>query len=119
MDRLDVWLPSNLFRNLFETMSNTKPPEHLVPNLVTQFEGSSLLKQAEYDPFMKTLTLHFHDETKLYEYIDVTQEVFDELSKAESAGKFFHRNIRGKFEFLKQPLNSTPIEPAEEEKEKE
>lgn len=100
-------------------MSEDKTPKHLVPNLVTVFEESALLRRAEYDPFMKTLTLHFHDETKLYEYIDVEQSVFDELSLAESAGKFFHRNIRNKYEFLKQPVIKKQLhnQPATEEEE--
>ena len=34
----------------------------------------------------------------VYRYKDVPQEVFDELLKAESVGKFFYSKIKGKFE---------------------
>ncbi len=34
-----------------------------------------------------------------YRYKDVPEEVFDELLKAESVGKFFFSKIKGKFEY--------------------
>ena len=34
----------------------------------------------------------------VYRYKDVPEEVFDELLKAESVGKFFFAKIKGKFE---------------------
>lgn len=68
-------------------------------NIIAELKSSNL-RAAEYDPFMKTLILRFHTGGD-YEYIDVERELFDELVKAESAGKFFHQRIRGKYDFLK------------------
>lgn len=37
-----------------------------------------------------------------YEYYDVPQEVYDELVKAESKGRFVNQNIKGKYKFQKK-----------------
>ncbi len=37
----------------------------------------------------------------IYRYKDVPKEVFDELLKAESVGKFFYSKVKGKFEHEK------------------
>lgn len=68
-------------------------------NLIAELDSTNL-RAAEYDPFMKVLILRFHTGGD-YEYVDVEREVFTELVKAESAGKYFHQHIRGKYEFLK------------------
>ena len=52
------------------------------------FANSSNLSQAEYDPYMRVLTLHFR-KGGLYEYIDVDRKLFED-------------HIRGKFEYLKR-----------------
>lgn len=62
---------------------------------------SSNLSEAEYDPFMRVLTLHFR-KGGVYEYIDVDREVYDGLLESTSAGQYFHSHIKGKFEFLKR-----------------
>lgn len=36
---------------------------------------------------------------KVYRYLDVPQQVFDELLSTESAGRFFHSNIRESFAY--------------------
>ena len=69
---------------------------------ITASLDSSNLKEAKYDPFMKVLTLTFHTGGS-YDYIDVGEDVFVDLTSAESAGSFFHSRIKGKFEFLKLP----------------
>jgi hypothetical protein len=65
------------------------------------FEKSSLLSRAEWDPEFKILTVFFRSGMP-YEYIEVPEEVWDEFTKAESAGKYFHSSIRSKFEHLKK-----------------
>ena len=62
---------------------------------------SSNLDVAEYDPFMKVLTLKFWN-GGLYEYIGVEKSVFTDLKEAPSAGKFFLAEIKRKYEFLKR-----------------
>lgn len=66
---------------------------------------SSHLKEAKYDPFMKVLTLSFHS-GQSYDFLEVDRTIFDELTEAESPGKFFHQKIRGKFEAMKRTWSS-------------
>ncbi len=80
--------------------------EHKKKNLLAELKSTNL-KEAEYDPFMKTLILRFHTGGD-YEYMEVDQKVFNDLVIAESAGRFFHENIRGKFDFLKVTKRETP-----------
>ena len=80
----------------------TNPKEE---NIIVELDSSNL-REAEYDPFMKTLTLRFHTGGD-YEYVNVERELFNELKEAESAGRFFHSKIRGKYEFLK--LKRRPV----------
>ena len=68
---------------------------------VSSSSDSSLIREASYDPFMKVLTVDFRNGGK-YEYIEVPEEVYTQLCEAPSAGKFFHINIKNKFEFLRR-----------------
>ena len=36
---------------------------------------------------------------KVYQYYDVPQDIFDGMLNAESKGKYFNANIRGKFSY--------------------
>lgn len=62
---------------------------------------SSLLTEAHYDPFMQVMTIHFKNGA-VYEYIEVPEETYSQLVEAESAGKYFHLKVKGKFEFLRR-----------------
>lgn len=77
--------------------------ENLPVKSITFLE-SSLIKEVSWDPFTQVLTITFTKEGK-YDYIGVPQEVFEEMTKAKSAGKFFHQNIRGKFETMNRTKN--------------
>jgi hypothetical protein len=57
---------------------------------------SSLIREASYDATSRTLTLTFTNDRQ-YTYRDVDQSVYQGLVSAESAGRFFNRNIVGKF----------------------
>lgn len=81
------------------------------PFLSASFESSTNLKEAEYDPFMQVLSLKFNNGST-YDYINVEQKVFEELKRADSAGRFFHAKIRGKYDFLKKV--PTPKKQSEE-----
>jgi len=97
-----------------QTMNNNNPK---AKNLIAELKSTNL-REAEYDPFMKTLILRFHTGGD-YEYMEVDRYVYDDLTKAESAGRFFHTKIRGKFDFLKvepRPTANTLNEEKEESK---
>jgi len=57
---------------------------------------SGMISKITYDESEKLLTLTFAS-GGAYSYKDVPKEVFDGLLAAESAGKYFHANIRNKF----------------------
>jgi len=68
--------------------------------ITATFGDSSLLLRADFDPLMDALTVYFR-QGGIYTYVNVAREVFDEFKKAESAGKYFVRNIRDEYEFHK------------------
>lgn len=57
---------------------------------------SSMISEMEYDSDKKLLTLNFNGSK--YEYKDVSEETYKELINAESIGKYFLKNIKGKYE---------------------
>lgn len=61
---------------------------------------SGMVKTITYNHADKLLTLEFSSGGS-YEYEDVPKEVFEGLIGAESAGKYFHANIKGKYESKK------------------
>ena len=65
-----------------------------------QIKSSNIIK-AEYDTEHRVLTITFKKDV-IYDYFDVHQETIDEMIKAESAGKFFHINIKNNYECKKR-----------------
>ncbi len=63
---------------------------------------SSQVEAHGYDSISKTLAVKFV-RGSVYHYADVPQEVYEALKSAESVGKFFGKEIKGKYEFTKQP----------------
>jgi hypothetical protein len=65
------------------------------------FPTSKLLEKAEYGEASQTLNLFFRPSTNkagaVWQYSEVPKTVFEALATAESAGKFYHREIRGKY----------------------
>jgi hypothetical protein len=57
---------------------------------------SSLIREASYDTTRRTLTVVLNT-GRSYTYQNVDQSVYQGLISAESAGRFFNRNIVGKF----------------------
>lgn len=57
---------------------------------------SSNLVAVGYDAKTKELRVEFKNK-KIWEYEDVPKEVVDNLIGAESVGKFFNENIKGKY----------------------
>jgi hypothetical protein len=58
---------------------------------------SGMISKITYDESEKLLTLTFAS-GGAYSYKDVPKEVFDGLLAAESAGKYFHAHIKGKYD---------------------
>lgn len=58
--------------------------------------SSSNLAAAGYDPFTRTMQVRFTS-GKTYLYHGVSQEDYDGLMSAESAGSYFHSSIKSRF----------------------
>jgi hypothetical protein len=63
--------------------------------------SSSLMAAHGYDPTTKTLCVRFQS-GDTYHYKGVPPEVYADMVKTGSLGRFFLRNIKGKFEPTKQ-----------------
>lgn len=61
-----------------------------------QYVSFSDIKSIGYEN--NTLEIEFHS-GGIYQYFDVPQEVYIELMNAESHGKYFHRNIKDKYQY--------------------
>jgi len=73
---------------------------------------SSQLKEVGYEPETQTLAIRFNSKSgqgSLYHYANVPQEVYDDFMAAESAGSYFHRNIKPNAE--KYPYQKIVEEP--------
>jgi hypothetical protein len=62
------------------------------------FRRSSNLSEAQYDSETSALTITFVDGSE-YTYENVPPETYRGLTLARSAGQFFHRHIRDRFNF--------------------
>lgn len=60
---------------------------------------SSMLAAVTYDEPSQTLFVEFNS-GRIYAYINVPHSVCTELLSAESAGQYFNREIRPKFEYV-------------------
>lgn len=59
-------------------------------------ENSRQIKSVAYETKAKRLHIKFLNNST-YAYLEVPKEVYIEFAKAESAGKFFHAEIKNKF----------------------
>lgn len=66
------------------------------PNEMTALPGSSNILGYRYDAATQTLTLEFR-QGGVYHYHGVPASVVDSLRDADSAGSFFHRQIKGRY----------------------
>lgn len=71
---------------------------------------SSNIKSIGYDAGTKTLEAEFTN-GGLYQYTGVPSEEYAKLMAAESVGKYFGSNIRGKFPHTKVDTGITALEP--------
>jgi len=61
---------------------------------------SSLLKAAVYDDLMAVLELAFHSGA-IYRYFAVPTQIYVELLRAPSQGRYFNSHIRNRFLYTK------------------
>lgn len=61
---------------------------------------SSNIESIGYDHNAATLEVKFHS-GEVYQYTNVPESVYKGLFDAESKGRYFHTNIRGKYPFNK------------------
>lgn len=54
---------------------------------------SSAIRSVGYDPDTKILSIEFNH-GKVYDYLDVPEETFEEMLKAPSVGKFYNQRFR-------------------------
>lgn len=84
-----------------------------IPNTfprLTPVDSSNLLG-AGYDRPSRTLFVAFKGGA-LYAYRDVPRSVFEGLLAAESKGQYFHRIVKGAYEFVKLDVTVEPTEEA-------
>jgi len=62
---------------------------------------SSVIKKYFYDPENKVLTI-IYQSGAVYDYLDVSQEVFDEMRAAYSKGTFLNQKIKPNYRFAKK-----------------
>ena len=62
--------------------------------------NSSFIKAVGYDANNRWLVTNHNDGTSII-YKEVPEHIYTGILEAESVGKYFHANIRGKFEFQK------------------
>lgn len=63
---------------------------------------STHLTEVGYDEVSETLRVKFYNGT-LYEYHNVPKSIFTSLMDAASPGRFFHRFVRGHYDYRSLP----------------
>jgi len=67
--------------------------------IICEIESTNLVK-TDYDTITKKLIVEFKN-GMLYEYDDVSHQLFTQFRMAESQGSFFNKNIAKKFKYKK------------------
>lgn len=62
--------------------------------------NSSMIKYAEYNPDLQELTITFNNDED-YLFSEVEESVVRDFFSAESHGKYFNQNIKGKYNYSK------------------
>jgi hypothetical protein len=62
---------------------------------------SSAIASLGYDPKREMLEVEFRS-GNVYRYLDVPEEIFQDLLQAKSKGRYFGENIRGRFTSTKE-----------------
>lgn len=96
---------SEFARNPRTYWSVPAPAPAPTPPLVP-VEGSTSIAATGYEPATLTLAIQFKG-GGVYLYAGVPQQIVDRLRAAESVGKFYMQQIRGKYDGLAQPTTKT------------
>jgi len=99
-------LPPNFVDSDYDNAEIVVDEQENTMNQNTKLESiviaeSSTIAKVEYDNLLNRMLVTFKSGST-YQYVEVPHKVFDELVSAESAGKYFAANIKGKYEFLKK-----------------
>ena len=63
---------------------------------------SSMVQEVGYDSKTRTLGVAYNSSPNLmYKYSNVDKNVYSELLKAKSVGKYLHKNVLGKYDYKK------------------
>lgn len=60
--------------------------------------ASSNIERVDFDDSTDTLTITFQGGAE-YDYINVPVSVYRQMQASPSAGQFFHRQIKGRYQF--------------------
>ncbi|WEX77240.1 KTSC domain-containing protein [Sinorhizobium numidicum] len=60
---------------------------------------SSVIRRVKYDIPHRTLSIWFVGRRGAYRYYDVPKRVYEELTEADSPGRYFNEHIRDRYEF--------------------
>ena len=60
---------------------------------------STAIAEEGYDSSRHILLIRFRSNSNLYAYYDVPESVYNELTKADSHGTYFNKNIRDSFDY--------------------
>ncbi|PLZ99950.1 KTSC domain-containing protein [Fischerella thermalis CCMEE 5268] len=60
--------------------------------------NSSMANAIGYDGDRNILQIEFHNGA-VYQYSDIDQDTWQDLHQADSIGKFFNENVRGKYQY--------------------
>lgn len=74
--------------------------EKIEGNVINVFISSANLNSASYNTETKVLTIIFNNGS-IYEYYDVSWQVFTKFRMSESQGKFFNKNISRTYKYKK------------------
>jgi len=66
-----------------------------------EFVSSSTISSMEYDHLMSNLDVHFKN-GGVYRFCGVPDNILDEIKNTESVGRYFHSNIKNKFDFIRK-----------------
>jgi len=61
-----------------------------------KFSGSQAIASIRHDPSAKVLTVSFHSGSS-HDFAEVPEEIFDAMKVSESAGKFYHSEVKNKY----------------------
>jgi hypothetical protein len=64
-------------------------------------ERSSTINTVEYDTLMENMNVIFKNGV-VYTFCGVPKTCFEEFKNAESYGRYFHSNVKNKYEFMKK-----------------